>query len=66
MSMKDVVIDGVRYVPEVDPLAEVKAAHKAGKPIEYRHTVDSPWFTPLNQAGLGFCNAPELYRIKIL
>jgi len=33
--MKEVIIDGIRYVPEPDPLAEVKAAWKGGKTIQY-------------------------------
>jgi len=52
--MKDeITIDGVVYVRKDDPLAEVKAAHKAGKVIQTRiHGLSEEWddwrpeFTP--------------------
>lgn len=41
--MKSVVIDGVKYVPEVDPLAEVKAAHREGKAVQFLSQIDDTW-----------------------
>lgn len=43
MSNREVIIDGVKYVPEVDPLAEVKAAFEAGKTIQFRPSIDPEW-----------------------
>lgn len=41
--MKSVVIDGVKYVPEVDPLAEVKAAYAAGKTVQFASRNGDAW-----------------------
>ena len=60
--MKSVVIDGVKYVPEVDPHAEFRAAQKDGKAIQLRYCASSEWRDV--DYMLNFTEPPECYRIK--
>lgn len=69
--MKEVLIDGIRYVPaeqQVDPLEEVKAAYKAGEVIQVRSLlIDSEWrdWNLIVDGSLSFDSTDTLdYRIK--
>lgn len=70
--MKEVLIDGILYVPaepQMDPLAEVKAAHKAGKTVQARSLrLAADEWTDWDVSVMGAPNFDSLgtleYRIK--
>ena len=63
-----IIVDGVRYVPEVNPLEEVKAAFLAGKPCQNRiRHPDAEWhdMSPnSNFSGWHWNNETHEWRIK--